>query len=228
MEFDCKRIPVFSENSAYLENYLQISSDHFKGATDNCPNPFMPEGFTEESEKITMAMINENLKIGGKILDVGCGDGRLLKQLNDIDRFGLDISSDYLRSLSTENITLCLSRVEDMPYKDNYFDIITCTDVLEHVEDFNEALRNIVRVLKPGGLLLIRVPYREELGIYFQEDYPYYFAHLRNFDENNLRLILEKVFRLRSLTSAMVHSFALLFISRSHCFLEGGAPRSLL
>ena len=199
LECVSRRIPVFSEGGAYIENYLQISSDHIKGATDTDSNPFIPEGFTVESENISISIIKQHLKTGGNILDVGCGTGRLLKQLNGVNRFGLDISSEYLKRLETEEITLCLSRIEDMPFKNDYFDMVVCTDVLEHVEDLNECLRNIVRVLKPEGTLLLRVPYREDLSIYLRDNYPYYYSHLRNFDENSLRLILKKVFKLRPL-----------------------------
>lgn len=198
---DCasQKIPVFSEDDAYIENYVQISSDHIKGANSIDSNPFIPEGFTVESENISISVIKQHLKTGGNILDVGCGNGRLLKQLNGYNRFGLDISPEYLKCLEAEKITLCLSKIEDMPFKNDYFDMIVCTDVLEHVEDLNRSLRNIVRVLKPGGTLLLRVPYREDLSIYLKSDYPYYYAHLRNFDEYNLQLILEKVFNLRPL-----------------------------
>jgi SAM-dependent methyltransferase len=72
--------------------------------------------------------------------------------------------------------------------------VVVCTDVLEHVPDLNAAILQLFRVLKQGGHLVIRVPYRENLEPYLRLEYPYDLAHLRSFDEYSLRLLFEKVF----------------------------------
>ena len=164
LQFSKQKIPVFSKCNSYIENYLQFSSDHLEGATIDSSNPFIPEEFLSESEKITYTIAKKHLKPDDKLLDVGCGSGSLLKKFDNVNRFGIDISAKYLEHLSGENITLCLSLIEDMPFKDNYFDMITCTDVLEHVLDLNGSLSNIARVLKPGGMLLIRCPIEKTLA----------------------------------------------------------------
>lgn len=48
--------------------------------------------------------------------------------------------------------------VQDIPYEDNYFDVIYCSHILEHVPDDRKAIRELYRVLKPGGTALILVP----------------------------------------------------------------------
>jgi hypothetical protein len=50
-------------------------------------------------------------------------------------------------------------------------------------------------VLKPGGYLIVRVPYREDLKVYLQEGLAYEFIHLRNFDEHSIKLFFEKIHR---------------------------------
>ena len=55
-----------------------------------------------------------------------------------------------------------------MPYSDESFDVILCTDVLEHVIDLNLCVAKILSVLKKGGLLIIRVPNREDLQPIFR------------------------------------------------------------
>ena len=87
-----------------------------------------------------------------------------------------------------------MSLIEDMPYAEGFFDVVVCTDVLEHVIDLNLAFDKILRVLKPGGILIVRVPYREELSGYLAPEYPYELVHLRSFDEHSFRLFVERIF----------------------------------
>jgi SAM-dependent methyltransferase len=54
------------------------------------------------------------------------------------------------------------------------------------------SLDNILTVLRPGGKLIVRVPYREELDAYVLHEQRFDFLHVRNFDEFSLRLLLEK------------------------------------
>jgi ubiquinone/menaquinone biosynthesis C-methylase UbiE len=157
-------------------------------------NPFMQEDFWRECEDITANLIKKFTPTAGKLLDVGCGMGRLLEKLTDYKKYGMDISAAYLSYAIKSNIEVCLAKVEDMPYHDNFFDTVVCTDVLEHVLDMNSAIEQLFRVVKPGGYIVIRVPYRENLEPYLHPEYPYYMAHLRNFDEYGLRLIFEKIF----------------------------------
>jgi len=49
--------------------------------------------------------------------------------------------------------------LQAMPYPDNFFDVLLSSDVLEHVRDYKKALSEIYRVLKPGGLMLLQIPY---------------------------------------------------------------------
>lgn len=86
-----------------------------------------------------------------------------------------------------------MGNVEDLPYRDGAFDAVVCTDVLEHVIDLNAAVREIRRVLKPGGLAVVRVPYREDLAPYNDPRYPYSLAHVRNFDEHSLAILFCRV-----------------------------------
>lgn len=189
-----KGIPVFSVVNDYIENYEKISGDHVEHYNRTGENPFMEEGYWNSIEDSTKALIRKYSKPGQKILDVGVGLGRLLEQVDELERYGMDISSNYLEITSTKKINCCLSLIEDMPYQDDFFDIITCTDVLEHVLDLNLAVKNILRVLKPGGVLIIRVPYKENIAWYLSDDCPYEFVHLRTFDENTLKAIFSKIF----------------------------------
>jgi len=185
--------PVFSIVDDYIRNYERISDDHLAVFASKGVNPFMEEAFWLECEENTVGLVRRVTPAAGRLLDVGCGMGRLLARLPDYQRYGMDISAGYLEHAATQ-FEVCLAKVEDMPYVDGFFDTVVCTDVLEHVLDLNAAVTQLFRVVKPGGHLVVRVPYRENLAPYLQPDYPYAMSHLRNFDEHGLRLLFEKIY----------------------------------
>src|SRR3989338_3593108 len=99
------------------------------------------------------------------ILDCGCGDGlylKIIKELSVAAVSGFDLNSESLRLAQgytkDMNVPLVQGRIGDLPYKDNSFGKIFSTEVLEHVEDDLGALKEILRILKPGGRLIITVP----------------------------------------------------------------------
>ena len=186
-------IPVFCEASKYIDNYETIATDHLKADDAHGANPIIPQQLWADMERTTLELIARNTQPGDRILDVGVGLGRLLRQVPQLERYGTDISLTYLGRAAQHGIDVCCAMVEDLPYHDAMFDVITCTDVLEHVLDLNLACHNMLRVLKPGGVLIVRVPYREDLAVYASPSCPYEFVHLRNFDEHSLRLLFEKI-----------------------------------
>lgn len=101
------------------------------------------------------------------LLDAGCGTGYLLSVAgNGAHAFGVDMSREALRIASLQcGCILSRSSVTDLPYRDGFFDLVTCVDVLYHqwVPDELAAIREFQRVLKPGGVLLLHVPALEAL-----------------------------------------------------------------
>lgn len=186
-------IPIFSHVNDYIKNYENIATTHITETKKSGRNPFMREELWVELENSTRDIITKYIKKGDKILDVGVGMGRLLSSFTTYDRYGMDISFDYLKIARSKGIEVCLALVEDIPYKKNFFDIIVCTDVLEHVLDLNQTCRNILSVLNDTGFLIVRVPYKENLSQYFQPSCPFEFVHLRNFDEFSLKALFEKI-----------------------------------
>lgn len=187
-------IPVFSERDAYVDNYDQISADHLAALDATGENPFMREDHWREIERDTEAAVKRHVAAGARILDVGVGLGRLLEKFPTLRRYGLDISMKYLERAKVRGIEVCMARVEEMPYRPEVFDVVVATDVLEHVLDLNLALDRMLMVLKPGGMLIVRTPYREDLSGYLDPRFPYRLAHLRSFDEYSARLLVERVF----------------------------------
>ncbi|HEY5603518.1 MAG TPA: class I SAM-dependent methyltransferase [Gammaproteobacteria bacterium] len=196
---DQVEIPCFSASDDYVENYEKISADHVGHMELTGENPFIDEKFWIASEESTIDLINKYIKQGDKLLDVGVGLGRLLENYPQYDRYGIDISTSYLSISKRRGIDVCYSKIEDMPYKDCQFDIVVCTDVLEHVFNLYDACQKIISTVKKGGVLIVRVPYKEDLSNYLNPEYPYEYVHLRNFDEYSLQMLFEKIHKLEML-----------------------------
>ena len=188
----------------YNKNYEKISADHLAASASDDSNPWISEEQWSQMESSTLALVKKYV-IGGEkdtcsILDVGVGIGRLLSLVRSelpgtaLETYGMDISESYLRKCIGKGLTVVYSRIEDMPFSDGAFDIVICTDVLEHVLDLNFCVKKLLDVVRPGGYLIIRVPNREDLAPYLSTEYPYGYAHLRSFEENSLRLLFTKIF----------------------------------
>ena len=95
-----------------------------------------------------------------RLLDVGCAFGRFLSSLPPHwQRFGADVSHYAIAhaSAAVPDITFATYDGVHLPFE-GQFDAITALDVLEHVPQLNELLRNIATALRPGGVLLYVVP----------------------------------------------------------------------
>lgn len=186
-------IPVFSNPSEYIENYEKIGSEQIELLHQTGKNPWIPEDEWCDLEKSTEVLIKKYSKPGNKILDVGVGLGRLLSCFPELEKYGMDICFALLKESKAKEINVCYSLIEDIPYSENSFDIIVCTDVLEHVLDLNDSCKKILSCLKPGGIFIIRTPYNEDLNCYLDPNLPYKYVHLRTFNEATIYLLFLKI-----------------------------------
>jgi SAM-dependent methyltransferase len=95
-----------------------------------------------------------------RILDVGCGTGANLEMLADFgDAEGVDVSTEALDFCQTRGLqNVRQGEAEHLPYEDQSFDLVTGLDVVEHLDDDVGGLREMRRVLRPGGRALLFVP----------------------------------------------------------------------
>lgn len=97
---------------------------------------------------------------GARILDAGCGSGRTL---DDLARWGqvsgLELEqAGVAAARSRGHADVRQGAVEELPWPQDTFDLVTCLDVVEHTPDDRRTLAELRRVTRPGGHLLVTVP----------------------------------------------------------------------
>jgi SAM-dependent methyltransferase len=95
-----------------------------------------------------------------QILDVGCGTGTMLSHLASFGKAqGVDIDEEAVGYCHERGLLdVRLGEAAKLPFEDGSFDLVTALDVVEHLDDDVAALREMRRVLRPGGHLLVTVP----------------------------------------------------------------------
>ena len=122
---------------------------------------------------ITILVHKLGIQPGNRILDIGCGSGRHMGEtirLRNTLTIGTDVNTDCLleakdRLRYQEDLgegggrwELNVSNIYDLPFDANRFDLVICSEVLEHIENENQAIFEIRRVLRPGKNLALSVP----------------------------------------------------------------------
>ena len=161
-------------------------------------------------ERICSSFDNPN----PRILDVGCGTGANLKMLGLYGQAeGVDISEQAVEFCKRRGLgTVKLGAIEDLPFEDQSFDIVTALDVIEHLDDDAAGLQEMRRVLRPGGTLLLFVPAFMFLwGV--QDDVSH---HRRRYRLPALRRLLEEGgFEVEKATYANITFFAPVLLVRT-------------
>jgi ubiquinone/menaquinone biosynthesis C-methylase UbiE len=164
----------------------------------------------EERREILVRLVGT----GGRVLDIGCRAGSLTRYYADgNDVVGVDVDRDALR-LFRERLSLEAHWVDidcdSLPFPDASFDVVACTEVLEHLRFPSNALAEIRRVLKPDGRLVGSVPnatrlrnrWRFLVGTLNEDP-----THLRMYSPDTLRDELAAVFRTVDITPVSGHLF---------------------
>lgn len=123
---------------------------------------------------VTADLDSLGLRPGNRILDVGCGSGRHLAALYRypaVTVVGVDFSCEDLTEAQKRlelhdrlgehgggRWRLLTGDIRNLPFPDGAFDFVICSEVLEHVPDHHTAAGDVLRVLKPGGQLVVSVP----------------------------------------------------------------------
>lgn len=135
---------------------MEISE--YKNIYDNEKEHF----FYVSTHRLVYLLIKKWLKTEEpKILDAGCGTGGLMDILSGFGATrGIDFSSEAVKFAKARGHKVYEASVEKIPFRDNTFDLVTSIDVIYHkaVKNDVRALSEFARVLKPNGVLILRVP----------------------------------------------------------------------
>ncbi len=139
-------------------NYEEVIMGVFQGRK---------KGFAKEiyQKKPELRRVVDMVKIKkGRLLDIGCGGGYvtecLPKYYPKVKIYGCDVSATaikYAKKFGTGKVSYKVMQ-KKLPYPSNYFDAITCLDVLEHIPDVDFFIREVRRVLKKDGVFFGAIP----------------------------------------------------------------------
>ena len=98
---------------------------------------------------------------GERVLEVGCGAGHVLERFDGAIHTGIDLSANMLertRRRLGDAVELARSSADMLPFPDGTFDVVLCTEVLEHTPDPAAVIRELVRVARPDGRVVVSIP----------------------------------------------------------------------
>ena len=135
------------------QHFNETASDYNNSSDGKFVEP-MYEVIVEEIQKLQ----------GGKILDVGCGNGNLFTYLPDgkYGLFGVDFSENMIEEAKKkcgQKATFSVADAENLPFDNDAFDIIVCNASFHHYIHPDTVLKEMHRVLKDGGNVLIGDPF---------------------------------------------------------------------
>lgn len=167
----------------------ELTKEAMNAAYKDYPD-VMPEGIENYPfvESRVLPLFYE-IPDGAKVLDVGCNSGEfmvLLKEKKGCDVYGVEISEHLVAKCIEKGLNVSKSDAEELPFEDGAFDVVTCMEVLVHLHDPAKALKEMRRVLKPGGVLLGSAPHAN-LERYMWDDKRLHHAY---YDEAQIQELL--------------------------------------
>ncbi len=130
---------------------------------------------------------------GDVVLDIGCGIGTYMTRFRELgaDVAGLDVDLQRVRQARESGQNVAVGTAERLPFETASFDVVLLNEVLEHVADDRLAIREVARVLAPGGQAVVFVPNRwwpfETHGIVWRGRYRFGNIPLVNYLPDPLR-----------------------------------------
>ena len=161
--------------------------EYFSFYSDNSSKKAKKRQDTFNVEIIELEKIVKKLKVGKKILDVGCGGGFFLDSLDGSwDKHGTEINSCAVKFATEElGINVLQGELKNANFSDQSFDVIKMRGTIEHLPDPLNELSEVYRILRKGGILTVNTPnigsicakiYREKFRMVCPTHHIYYFS----------------------------------------------------
>lgn len=131
------------------------------------------------------------------VLEVGCNSGGLLRALvhhKQIVPYGIDVCKGLIKRAQQKGIIAIEGKAEDLPYEDRFFDVCIISEVLEHLYDDKIGFKELLRVLKPGGLVIATVPHPAG-WVVRKRPIERHLYHMRNYSRGQFRKLLSSGLR---------------------------------
>ena len=102
----------------------------------------------------------DNVEVGCKIGDIGCGNGKNMKYRVDCENYGCDFSEELVKICKSDKLNVVYGDILSIPFEDKQFDYTICIAVIHHLstpEKRKKAIDEVIRVTKKGGRILLLV-----------------------------------------------------------------------
>jgi len=140
--------------------HLVMEKDHMEGLYSS-RNPLVRFVHNQRLRAVAQALPSGN---GLSVLDADCGEGQLIALMHSLHPSysftGIDATDAAVRQARQRCLfaDIAVGDIAKTAYADASFDVITCTEVIEHVPEYNEVFLEFRRLLRPGGRLIITFP----------------------------------------------------------------------
>ena len=148
----------------------RIKPEEFREWNDKMVKKYDPDAFHHHPNPVVRFIEGKRVKAiltlmhdskEDRILEVGCGAGNILEKAPGGKLFGVDISALILTKAKqklSQKVSLFQADAQNLPFKDQTFKQIICSEVLEHLIDPSDSLKEIARILDPHGIAIVSVP----------------------------------------------------------------------
>lgn len=169
-----------------FNKYYRRAPDYHWGQISH--NPFQFNAYVMARYQQVVKLIPQNSR---RILDIGCGDGVLLwlvSRKSSAKLYGVDLNQKSLNYAAAKiNAKLIKAQAEKLPFKNNYFDTVIATEIIEHLDRPEKLLLEARRVLKRGGRIIITTPVKPKNGLTDK-------LHVREFSAAELKQLCQRYF----------------------------------